>query len=1436
MRKLKPILLLTSSILLLASCGDENKTSDLNPITPSNPTSETHNNPDYKPGPLKVKNLQPDPDDTSKVGALFYGYDSNSSYSFDGTFKGDFKALMNVSKNAAGTKDLKSYSIIFKDNDNNEQFAVKVMQGLNFNNVAIVYNGQLCGINYFESSYAVGRHYGYTSIANNEGLYTKVKNTEPVDIFFDQANLTVSTKLEDGYYHLVWDFKSEYNDGKYLKHNIKDFNNYSVTLCFDEVSANGCANLMVYNFGNFDLSKDSVSDQTPSISPNITRKAIVNQEYLLPKPTMYGLNKTSTEYKILETVFDENGKNVSLTNRSFTPSKRGKYYVYYTIEGNDKIYNYALIEAINEAEQNYAYSEVNLPAAVGQGKKLIIPNITLTTNLGVNSQDFDCLVSIKKDGVILPNYEKVSGGFEYSFNQTGTYTLEFINPNFNSSLTKTIVVNTALAINEEEVSFKVGDTFKLPEIEFYKQGAKISYKTTVISPLGEKMKESFKITKEGIYKIQYQLQTEINPYEKSVAVYKENANLFTSDDAEFSTMTLSNEIKGIKIPLKNNEEVTYKNKIDLNKFKFDDSKDDKFDNPEILRIYAQPKNLGSADAEAIFIKLTDANDESNFVTIRLKFISYFSHGTFVRARGSNQAAYVGYYYNFDTTAREVHNAVEHEEGGFTSYFNFTGKCAEEEAKRTAFSLYFNNETNRIYSKPCWETGHSGYEDLKTPWLLYDLMSDDANLNGGNVPWSGFSTGEVYLSLYGKGITNTADIFVTTIDGINFDRTEYLDQNGPVVDVEKDDLMYDESTGNYYAPLGEKNKPYKVFDFNAYDEKTEVASKDIKVSDPNGKSVTLNNNSFVPTTTGDYLITYSAKDIYENETLKTLKVNIVDSVDELNASLTEELPTSIRYGEKLVLPSVNTSGGTGNIKTTISVVGDDGNEIKIDKMSIKALNKSSKYTISYTCSDYIGNEKTITREINVIRTDEIIFDTSLIVLPNEFVNYVDFTFSDYYGEFYDSSYVKHDVKAKILLTDSKGEHDLSSTKVYKPRLLKTEDVKLDFVFNYDDFELKITKNMVVRDPELNTTRFTSSYFSFDNASVEPNTFGIMLTPKTNEDLSFNFNKSIDCRDLILDLGINLEKVSMSSIDIYLRDSVNSEQIVKFTYTYEYVESLDAYKLLVSINNSKTKIITNLGIDSILRIDYSNTTHVVSDSTGSVITTLQSFLNGDKFEGFTSNSIYFDAVVHNPSVGNFEISVQKINNQVINSVRSDYQEPKIVVNGEIYSRVSRGSSIIVPAAYCYDVLSNVDELTVSLRKSDGTYIINPQSPDKDLSAVLNEVGTYVIEYKASDYNENETSITYVINVFDPSKPELIFSKDMPTQVEVNSTIELPDYTIVDNGDISKVVVSCCVYYPDGSLKVIKGNKVQITEKGTYVLTYVVIDENNNVSFYEFEFVAK
>ena len=1434
MRKFGKYILIPVSLLLLASCATEKVNGAFfNIPTRSELNDEITSN-------LKVKNLAVDPENASQTGALFYGYDSGASYSFNGTYAGNFKALMKQVANSANNKDLKSYSLNFKEVDTGEQFAIKVFNGLNFNSVAVVYKGEIAGINYYESPYSIGNHYGFSGIANNEGVYTKIDKNKVVDIFFNNTDLTISTKLEDGSYHLVWDFKNEFNDGRQLKTNIHEFNNYSVTLCFDEVSQNGCGNLLVYNLGNLDFSKDRIDDETPSISPNIKIKAIVGEKYTLPEPTLVGLNSLSNNSNILKTVYNADGEEIALVDNGFTPSIKGNYYVYYSLEGNNKIYNYALVEAIKSDEQYFSFSEIDLPTSAGQGKKIIVPAVTISSNLGLQKERFDCKVSISKDGVNLANYQNVKSDFEYTFIDKGTYVFTYSNELFAKTTKKTVVVNGALAINESETSYIVGETFKVPKIEFYKGGNPVSYTATVVSPTGEDMPETFEITQEGIYQVQYKLKTEVMPYVKEVFVNRKNSDLFTSENAEFARMTTSNEITGIKIPLKNNEEVRYKNVIDLNKYRFDPNEDNPANNPLIFNIYAQPKTLGSNDAESIFIKLTDVNDESNFINIRLRFINYFTSGTFVRARASNQSAFVGYNYQFASTELAVHNAVEHEEGGFQSYFNFTHVACGEEFKDMGFPLYFNNETNRLYSRPAWLTGHGSgealyYDDLIVPWLVYDFMTDDGILSGANVPWSGFSTGEVYLSVYGKGISNTADVFVTSIDGIDFNKETFVDNKGPSINIDKSELEYDELTKTYLAPLGEKNKTYKVFDFEAKDEESNLSSKSFEVINPNGDKVEVSDNSFVPTTSGAYLIHYFAKDVYNNESEEVITVNVVDELDELNVVLSNEIPASIRYGELITLPSVITSGGSGKIKTTITAKGSDGEEIAIDKNIFKALNKSSKYTITYKSEDYVGNSKTIVKDINVVLTNEIIFDESNIVLPSAFVNYTTTKFGNYVGEYFDSSYVRHEVMPSISVTDSKGSHDLTASKEYKPKLSASEEVTVKFKFEYSSIYHEVQRKMIVKDPQINTSSYISSYFNFDNALTSATTKGITIKPENTGEMSVDFCKSIYAKEFLFDVSLDVNKLEIESFDVYLRDSLNSKEVVKFSYTYEYVEALDAYKLLVRINDSKDKLVTNLGADNVYRLEYHAATDGIYDSTGSKVTTLLTYLNGDTFEGFSSENVYLSMNIHGAEKDNFEATITKINNQVTNNVRDDYQEPKILVDGEILSRVARGETITVPKATCYDVLNDVDELTVCVKKADGSYIMSPSSTDKEYSVKLDECGTYVIEYYALDYNENSKKVTFVITVFDNVKPELAFNGSIPTQVSINSTFDLPSYTVKDN-DPSTVKVSCYVYYPNGEMKQVKNNKVNVTEKGRYVVTYLAIDANDNTAFYRFEFVAK
>ena len=245
--------------------------------------------------------------------------------------------------------------------------------------------------------------------------------------------------------------------------------------------------------------------------------------------------------------------------------------------------------------------------------------------------------------------------------------------------------------------------------------------------------------------------------------------------------------------------------------------------------------------------------------------------------------------------------------------------------------------------------------------------------------------------------------------------------------------------------------------------------------------------------------------------------------------------------------------------------------------------------------------------------------------------------------------------------------------------------------------------------------------------------------------------------------------------------------------------------------------------------------IYDYTGSKIATLTNYLNGENFVGFTSSNVYVSFDFHNVIKDNFEITVAKINNQVTNDVRNDYQEPKIIVNGELLSRVANGSTVTIPSATCYDVLNNVGELTVCIKDQNGNILMNPSPTNQEYHYKFDTCGTYIIEYYVEDYNQNYKKLTYVLTVFDAQSPELKFNGQIPTTVEVGSTMELPGYSIIDN-DPSSCVVNCYVYYPNGMMKQVKNNKVQITEKGTHILTYIVKDINNNIGFYKFQFVAK
>lgn len=1385
-------------------------------------------------------------DENGNKGLLLYGYDSASSINFGCSYSGVFTASMKPVANDFGSIDLKEFSLLFVEKTTKEQFAIKTYIYSNYYYVAICYDGQVAGNNYYENEWSIGKQYGFSGIANSEGRYTKVDATKSIDLLFDPLAMKVQTKLNDDEYHDVWDFTKSYNDGKYLPNTLSSFDDYDISIIFDNISTNGCGDLLLYSFAGYDLSIDTLTSISPIINTHITTNAIVGQSYTVPTPSIVSPVKGELNGNdIAISVYDRNGNKFSLSNQKFTPTAKGEYFLYYSYDKNGlSASTYAKINAMNVGEAYLEFSDVDFSSHYGLGQKIIVPDATIETNLGTHSASFNCDVTIQKDGTIYNGHVKEKTGQEFTFGEKGTYTFTYSNDSFFETMVKTVIVDGRIAINEKNPTpiFRIGENFEVPEIEFLKGGRKASYTTKVYSPFSEQLELPFVIEQEGYYTVEYDVESEASPLYRSYIVQKNISSFFNSENSSFGPMTTNNEIKGLKISLKNNEVVRYNKIINLNNYAYDNTLSDPSQNKEIAKLYIQPKTQGLNDLDALYIQLTDAYDENNYITIRLRYLNYFSGGCLVRAKASTQGTYVGYNYNFRTTQISVDNASSHEEGGFQSYCNFTSIVNGADYKDMGFPLYFNNNTGCLYSRPAWLTGHNeqpgdDYADIAVPWLIYNFKTDDANLNGGNSPWKGFKNGQVYLSFYGKGISNTADIFVTNVDGNELNAEFINDTEEPTISIDRSAFHYDSVSGNYTAPNAVVNTPYPLFDFTAEDYSSSIGLKSIEVYDPDNQQVTISDNKFTPNKSGNYRIVYLAKDVFGNEAREEVMVTATDSAAPISISLSSSLPSEIIYGHEVSLPKATYSGGSGNLSLNVRVTTLEGKTIPVNNMKFRALEPSTSYSIDYSVTDYIGNTEHLIQNVSVHRSEEIIYNENLLVLPSAFVKGDPFRFNAITGVYYGADYQPHVVPATITVQDAGGQKTIGSDLIYIPSYSESNPKAIiNISFSYGGHSSSSNYEVPVIQPRTNNSGYISSFFLSEHANVSASSKGLLFASDGADTMSFEFVRQIDASDLLIDMNLSQDKMSCSNMVITLRDSGNANQSIKLTYTYHYDSALGIDRLFCSINNSSEEYPVNTGSENVLRISYNNTTHELSDVTGTVVTTIENYENGEVFEGFSSRNVYFSFTANGITSGNFEIMMTRINNQGTNIARNDYQEPDIIVNGVIVSRVAQGTTVELPSAFCYDVLNAVGELTVSVRDENGKVILEKTSCTDARSITLNDCGTYVVTYSAEDANGNAAERVYVITVYDNVKPTLNFKSAMPETVKVGSTVKLPEYTIIDNGDPSTVTVNCYLYCPDGTAKDVRNNSVTFPEKGLYILTYLVTDINGNSTLYTFRITAK
>ena len=91
-----------------------------------------------------------------------------------------------------------------------------------------------------------------------------------------------------------------------------------------------------------------------------------------------------------------------------------------------------------------------------------------------------------------------------------------------------------------------------------------------------------------------------------------------------------------------------------------------------------------------------------------------------------------------------------------------------------------------------------------------------------------------------------------------------------------------------------------------------------------------------------------------------------------------------------------------------------------------------------------------QKISVIRSEEIIYNENLLVLPSAFVKGDPFRFNAITGIYYDGNYQPHAVPATITVQDAGGEKTIGSDLIYIPSYSEanpkaTINVSFSYVF-------------------------------------------------------------------------------------------------------------------------------------------------------------------------------------------------------------------------------------------------------------------------------------------------------------------------------------------------------------------------------------------------------
>lgn len=849
-------------------------------------------------------------------------------------------------------------------------------------------------------------------------------------------------------------------------------------------------------------------------------------------------------------------------------------------------------------------------------------------------------------------------------------------------------------------------------------------------------------------------------------------------------------------------------------------------------------NGDKIEARTIYFTLTDCYDPSIYVTIKLEWredqsnrIPDFSIG----AVGQKSSGCI----QRNETYTIKHNKEVYIDG--TRYeFRYAPKIGttldSTNADEYGYQLFYDYGEQQ-FTKNSWSQNNQ----MLVQRLVTDL--DNTDVYDTN-PFEGFTTGEVYLSVYADNFeADICNIEFASIKGLSGDGFKTLiESKKEETDVKDPVLILDENLQRDNIKIA-LNETVKIPDATAFDLNLALGTKAEKAVyyayNPNKTDnirMGLKNGEFTPKKVGTYSIVYSATDKYGNVGTAVVPLECVQSPNDkaVNFNLPENL--TAEAGELFMLPAYTMDGLYTDTEKVEKLVAFNGGERKEIIGNTMLLDGVGSYELTYR---YATPFKTYEKSCVVTAAASDIIKIEEPVLPEYILANARYTLDTVYAKEYKTATpTKYATAVAVSVNGgayqaidyndftiaeagtarfkyTRGETEIYSDPVKVIDVGFGGDLQKDKYFRVNETEV----SCVAEKGGLNFTSLLGygsstlvyaqpvslSYFSIE-FTVLADILAVEDDPTTEKDETV----------LPVDYG------TLTGVKITLTDYYDRTKKVDINYTRT------GNVAWISIDEGNSLSLKRSFAGERTRIFY-------DEEKGGFVENSKTYAWKN---GFSSDKVLLSVTMQGIS-DNACLNIRKLNEQSLNNRHNDDGEPTIYVSGLSNGIYELNRILDLGVAQVGDIFSPYLKGKLSLSAKapnkewvtslDGIVLNGECEVNRSYQIQLSSYGTYSIMYRYQDQWGNTATLGFSIIVDDRVSPTISLKEVKDGDVidaKVGERITLAEYTYSDDQSSKEAIRTyVTVFAPTLKTAKITNGTFLAEEKGVYTVVYSCYDANGN-----------